>query len=129
MSILRDGFPDVHSDPLEPFADFDAFDPDWEGDVLDDVLCDLPAPCEPRLPFAEWVSCQASWFRSQGTPAGDWAAAEFDQLAAQARELGAENPGQFDSRRRQKEASDAQDLRAEGFRAGQLHGPGWHYAN
>ena len=135
MSIVRDGFPDVHPSG-GPLDDLDALalDPEWDGDALDDLLADLAAgpaaPCEPRLPFPEWVAAQAAWFRSQGTPAADWVAGELEDLAAMARGFGSENPDQFDSRRRQREESDRQDLIAEGFSRGVRHAdPAWRYVN
>lgn len=135
MSILRDGWPDVHSNPLEPPSDLDSLVLPWdddgdESDMLDDVLGDLPAPCEPRLPFAEWVAAQAAWFRSQGTPAADWLAKEVDQLAKLAASVNALNPAQLEGRRAALDAGRDEDLRAEGFARGVAHcDPKWHYTN
>ena len=55
--------------------------------------------CSPAKPAAEWVETQASWFRSQRTAAGDWLAAEIQELADLARALHAATPEQFSDRR------------------------------
>jgi hypothetical protein len=69
-----------------------------DSDLLDEA-CEADGPCEPRLPLAEWAETQASWFRSQRTAAGDWLAAEIQELADLARALHSTTPEQFADRR------------------------------
>ena len=64
-----------------------------------ELACEADAPREPRLPFAEWIQCQASWFGSQDTAAGRWLAAELTELADLARALCATGPEELDDRR------------------------------
>ncbi len=59
---------------------------------------EAPAPAEPRLPFADLIGVEASYYRSKGTSFGDWMAATLDALASEARFLGATNPADFDDR-------------------------------
>ena len=78
----------------------------YEADVAElDAACAADAPREPRLPLADWIAAQASWFRSQRTAAGDWLAAEVQELADLARALHAATPEQLTDRRSALEQS------------------------
>lgn len=85
--------------PQLPVEDEDVFEPepaDWEA--IRDGGCDLPGPVAGVLSFADWISVQASYYRSLGSDAADWLAREIEGMATTARFLGANNPNSFDDR-------------------------------
>jgi hypothetical protein len=64
-----------------------------------ETACEADGPREPHVPFPEWIETQASWFRSLGSDAAEWLAAELQQLADLARTLRADTPEQLTDRR------------------------------
>jgi hypothetical protein len=64
-----------------------------------DTACEHDCPAEPRLPLADWIACQASYFRSLESDPAAWLAAEIQELADLAQSLHAATPDQFDGRR------------------------------
>lgn len=58
-----------------------------------------PEPSEPLLPFADWIETQAAYFRSLGTEAAAWLAGKVDDLAADARFMGARGPESYEDRK------------------------------
>src|SRR4051794_22416237 len=61
-------------------------------------LDDLPAPSEPRVPFAQWLADQASYYRSLGTEAGAFVAELIQGTAEMARSLKAASPAEYEAR-------------------------------
>jgi hypothetical protein len=96
-------------DALDAACEADAsFDPDDLPGVRDarawwaehaDGWDAATVPGEPLLPFPDWIECQAGWFRSLSSNAGDWLAAELQQLADLARSLWADTPERLVDRR------------------------------
>jgi hypothetical protein len=126
-AVQSDSIPEdaelVPPELVDPFLDDDAMEHDWDAEYvpldLDDPACggdDLVAG-EPTLPFAAWIECHAARIRSGGTDAAAWLAGKLDELAATARFLDAQAPGQFDDRLDLAEDELRARLRAEGFGA------------
>jgi hypothetical protein len=59
---------------------------------------DAEPPSDARMPFADWLACQASWYRSFGTEAADYLAGLIDGHAGWARTLGAQSPADLAER-------------------------------
>jgi hypothetical protein len=70
---------------------------------------------EPRLPFAELIETHAAYFRSLGTPVGDWLSGQLEELADMARTLRANSPDTYDARLEVLEADRVEMIRAQGF--------------
>ena len=69
----------------------------------DDPWYESPSAVAPHapgqiVPPADWLDDQASFYRSQDTPMGDWLAARIAALADDWRTTGAREPGQHDGR-------------------------------
>lgn len=75
---------------------------------------DVPPPPVPALPFGEWLSVQAAWYRSQGTPAALWLARSIDDAAQMVRYTKALTPDEHDDRLDALERFRDERLRAEG---------------
>lgn len=128
MSTLSHDRPGVHSNVFDEAPDdsppFDA-DSDWWDELAEyagEHDGDAPEPGLAALAFAEWIGVQAAWFRSEGTAAGAWLAAEIDELAVLARTLGALDPDQFDGRRDALEYGRSEDLVEAGYTRGLADG-------
>ena len=94
MSSVLHALPSVHSNP-GPHLRQAGRAAGYEGCRL----AEADAPREPRLPLADWIECQAGWFRSQETSAAAFVAGELQQLAELARVLRAATVEQFVDRR------------------------------
>jgi hypothetical protein len=72
---------------------------DPEDVELFDESFDLDGPREPLVSFPDWIQGCASYYRSLGSDAADWLAAEIQELADLARLLNAVSPEQLLDRR------------------------------
>lgn len=88
-------------------------------DLVEIPAAEPDAPAEPRMAFPDWIALAASYYRSLNSHAGDWLAARIDQLAEQARLLGAETPDQFDAREELQGQWHDHELRMEGVSHGE----------
>jgi len=103
-------FDEPSSDELPPWTSEDAA---WVAEFFGEAM---PEPGGP-LPFDRWIELQAAAYRTEGTTAGAWLAAELDQLALLARHLGVKTPDEFDGRRADDEARFAADCYCRGVEA------------
>ena len=86
-----------HFETAGTLADCPVVEPE-DVELLDESF-DLDGPREPLLSFPDWIETCASYYRSLGSDAADWLAAEIQELADLARALHAATPDQFDGRR------------------------------
>lgn len=106
----RDSLPQAEDSPDSRDACAALFNPptdadrDWWGQEtfrLDDFGPD--GPCEPTLPFPEFVAAHASWLRSLDSDPYAWLARKVDELADLARFLRAVGPDDFDAKQELQE--------------------------
>jgi hypothetical protein len=84
--------------PEVPTAEYGDDDATWVAEQNDADSADAEPPAAPTTALLDYVLCQAAWFRSFGTEAGDLIAEQIETLANGVKATDASTPAEYRGR-------------------------------